>query len=206
MCQSLLSSTGSAFSRLAANSTKASILGARWARPLVTRCTGSGGASQACSRRTSLPDGQLVGHLVGQELGHAAALARGAQAGLDVVDAQPAHQARRGAQAGEAPFPVGAHRPQDRLVMHQVARRARRAAALEIGRACHPKPPHVADQPRRQRRIGKRADAQGDVDALVYEIDVAVSSAAVRPRRRLGRRGSARRPARCGGGRTAPAR
>ncbi len=43
------------FSRLAAKARKASILGARWARPLVTSCTGKGSASQACSRRTSRP-------------------------------------------------------------------------------------------------------------------------------------------------------
>ena len=57
---------------------------------------------------------------------------------------------------------------------HQVARRARHATALEIGRACHPQPPHVADRRADSVEIGKRADPQGDVDPLVDEVDVAV--------------------------------
>jgi hypothetical protein len=60
-------------------------------------------------------------------------------------------------------------------VAHQVGRRAGCAATLEIGRACHPQPPHLADRPRRQARIGERADAQGDVDALLDQVDVAVA-------------------------------
>jgi hypothetical protein len=120
---------------------------------------------------------QLVGHLVGQELGDAAPLARRAQPGLDVVGAQPSVQSgrRAAAGAGELPLCVAAQRAEKRLVMRQVGRGAGRAAALEIGRARHPQPAHMSDQPRRQRRIGQRADAQRNVDAFLDQVDVAVA-------------------------------
>ena len=77
--------------------------------------------------------------------------------------------------AGELPFGVAAQGAEDGLVAGQIGRRARRAAAPEIGRAGHPQPPHMADRPRRQGGIGQRADAQCHIDALVDQVEVAVA-------------------------------
>lgn len=50
----------------------------------------------------------------------------------------------------------------------------RRAAAGEIGGACHDDAAHAADPPRDECRVGEGADAHADVEVLLDEIDVAI--------------------------------
>ncbi len=119
---------------------------------------------------------EIVGHLVGQELGDAAPVAGCAQACLDVVDPQSSgHVHRRAApRPREDPVHRAARGAEHGLVPGKFIGRPWHAVPLEIGRARHPQPTHMAHRPRRQRRIGKRTDARRHVDALLDQVDVAV--------------------------------
>src|SRR5206468_12491119 len=59
----------------------------------------------------------------------------------------------------------------DRLVRRDFVRRARIAARLEVGRRGHDDAPHLADMARDQGGIGELADPDGEIDALLHQID-----------------------------------